>query len=196
MNQRALKSLPYDQSLVCFHHEFEWKSGCLCGWSLYGFTDTFKAPFKPICDHHSCHCFHLFVQKSPLKLFRWLYPRIWDPLKGNLMAAWIFFIEITKFLSAIAVIPLTVNKIASSGVFSPLYTTFPLYASFTVYKTWLGDDWLLCSVCFLNMGLYHIQATLSTEPFVPGVCRCCWSIWWLLCLYLMLGWRDTGRNNR
>ena len=32
----------------------------------------------------------------------------------------IFFIKISNFLSAIAVIPLTVNKIASSGGFSPL----------------------------------------------------------------------------
>ena len=40
-----------------------------------------------------------------------------------------FFIKISNFLSAIAVIPLTVNKIASSGGFGPLYTSFPLYGS-------------------------------------------------------------------
>ena len=38
-------------------------------------------------------------------------------------------IKISKFLSVKAVIPLTVNKIASSGVFGPLYTSFPLYGS-------------------------------------------------------------------
>ena len=40
-----------------------------------------------------------------------------------------FEIKISKFLSVKAVIPLTVNKIASSGVFGPLYTSFPLYGS-------------------------------------------------------------------
>ena len=38
-------------------------------------------------------------------------------------------IKISKFLSVKAAIPLTVNKIASSGVFGPLYTSFPLYGS-------------------------------------------------------------------
>ena len=36
------------------------------------------------------------------------------------------FIKISKKLSAIVVILLTVNKIASSGDFSPLYRSFPL----------------------------------------------------------------------
>ena len=42
---------------------------------------------------------------------------------------WSFLIKISKFLSVKAVIPPTVNKIASSGGFSPLYTSFPLYRS-------------------------------------------------------------------
>ena len=49
-----------------------------------------------------------------------------------------FKIEISNFLSAIAVIPLSVNKIASSGGFGPQNRSFPLYrsplnTSFTVY---------------------------------------------------------------
>ena len=49
-----------------------------------------------------------------------------------------FLIKISKFLSVKAVIPLTVNKIALSGGFGPLYTSFPLYGSplngsFTVF---------------------------------------------------------------
>ena len=50
----------------------------------------------------------------------------------------LFSIKISKFLSVKAVIPLTVNKIASSGGFGPLSTSFPLYGSplngsFTVF---------------------------------------------------------------
>ena len=56
-----------------------------------------------------------------------------------------FLIKISKFLSVKAVIPLTVNKIASSGVFGPLYTSFPLYGSplngsFTVIFFSVSED--------------------------------------------------------
>ena len=50
-----------------------------------------------------------------------------------------FLSKSPNFLSAIAVIPLTVNKIASSGVFGPQNRSFPLYrsplnTSFTVLR--------------------------------------------------------------
>ena len=51
---------------------------------------------------------------------------LYEPTRLFSLTSASFFIEISNFLSAIAVIPLTVNKILSSRGFGPLYRSFPL----------------------------------------------------------------------
>ena len=77
-------------------------------------------------------------------------------------------------MSVKAVIPLTVNKIALSGGFGPLYTSFPLYrsplnASFTVH-IWLLIEF---SHAFSFREIMTIQSCFrqqGPERFLPRMC--------------------------